>query len=310
MSNWILEYSPDIDKEIAKVIPKVLGVAVKNIERIKQGEVNYVYKVETEDKNILVRVARYKGWPNIDKLNWISHQLTETGIPHTKILFSDSSSKYFKFGFIIVDWIDGEDGMSLIKEGKLSRKRAVEKIAETLQKIHKISVEGFGEFNGQGKGKFRSWEERLFSFVEDEKYRKAVRAGIYGENLHEKGIKAMKKIIKELDYKPKSVLTHQDATPENAIFNNDKIVLIDWDNAVGSTWIEDLAWITFWMGKEVRQWFLEVYETQESLCLIEKVEKVIHLRLAITLVPYYLYSTKNYKAVEKMIGKLKNLISV
>lgn len=310
MSNWILEYSPEIDKEIAKVIPKVLGVAVKNIEKIKQGEVNYVYKVETEDKNILVRVARYKGWPNIDKLNWISRQLAQKDILHSRVLFSDISSNYFKFGFMIMEWINGEDGMSLIKEGKLSRKRAVKEIAETLQKIHEITVRGFGEFNGEGKGKFRSWEERLFSFVEDEKYKKAVGAGIYGENLHEKGIKAMRKIIKELDYKPKLVLTHQDPTPENAIFNKDKIVLIDWDNAIGSTWIEDLAWITFWMGKEVRRWFLRVYEAQEPLSSIEKVEKVIHLRLAITLVPYYLYSTKNYKAVEKIIGKLKNLISV
>jgi aminoglycoside phosphotransferase (APT) family kinase protein len=171
MSDWILEYSPEVDKKIAKVIPKVLGVAVKNIERIKQGEVNYVYKVETEDKNILVRVSRYKDWPNIDKLNWISRQLARKDILQSRVLFSDTSSNYFKFGFMITEWINGEDGMSLIKEGKLSRKRAVEKIAETLQKIHEISVEGFGEFNGEGEGKFRSWEENLFSFVEDEKYK-------------------------------------------------------------------------------------------------------------------------------------------
>lgn len=310
MSDWILEYSPEIDRKVVKIIPKVLDVEVKKIKRINQGEANYAYKVETEDKNILVRVARYKDWPNIDKLSWISRQLAQKDILHSRVLFSDTSSNYFEFGFMIMEWINGKDGMSLIKEGKLSRKKAVEKIAETLQKIHKISVKEFGEFDGEGEGKFRSWEESLFSFVEDAKYRKAVRTGIYEENLHEKGIKVMRKIIKELNYKPKSVLTHQDPTPENAIFNKDKIALIDWDNAIGSVWIEDLAWVTYWMGKKVRRWFLEIYKTQESLGLIKKVEKIIHLRLAISLVPYYLYSTKNYKAAERMKRKLRSLVSV
>ena len=309
MIDWIFEYSPEIDLKVKSVIPEVLGIKVKSLERISQGEVNYVYKVETERQMLLVRIARYKNWPDIRKLGWIFNKLEEKGISHPKILFSDTSSKYFRFGFMITEWVDGKDGMSLIREGTLSRKMAVGKIAETLRKVHKVSIDGFGKFNGNGKGEYTTWEESLFSFLEDSKYRKAAGDGVYKENLNEKGIQEMKKIIKKLNYQPKPVLTHQDTTPENAIFNGG-VTLIDWDNAIGSSWIDDVAWITFWMGKKARRWFLEVYRPQEPLDLIEKVEKIIHVRLAITLIPYYLFSTKNYRAVEKMKRKLRRLVLI
>ena len=309
MIDWIFEYSPEIDLKVKSVIPEVLGIKVKSLERISQGEVNYVYKVETERQMLLVRIARYKNWPDIRKLGWIFNKLEEKGISHPKILFSDTSSKHFRFGFMITEWVDGKDGMSLIREGNLSRKRAVGKIAETLRKVHKVSIDGFGKFNGNGKGEYTTWEESLFSFLEDSKYRKAAEDGVYKENLNEKGIQEMKKIIKKLNYQPKPVLTHQDTTPENAIFNGG-VTLIDWDNAIGSSWIDDVAWITFWMGKKARRWFLEVYRPQEPLDLIEKVERVIHIRLAITLIPYYLFSTKNYRAVEKMKRKLRRLVLI
>ena len=309
MIDWIFEYSPEIDLKVKSVIPEVLGIKVKSLERISQGEVNYVYKVETERQMLLVRIARYKNWPDIRKLGWIFNKLEEKGISHPKILFSDTSSKHFRFGFMITEWVDGKDGMSLIREGNLSRKMAVGKIAETLRKVHKVSIDGFGKFNGNGKGEYTTWEESLFSFLEDSKYRKAAGDGVYKENLNEKGIQEMKKIIKKLNYQPKPVLTHQDTSPENAIFNGG-VTLIDWDNAIGSSWIDDVAWITFWMGKKAQRWFLEGYKPQEPLDLIEKVEKVNHFRLAITLLPYYLYSTKNYKAAERMKRKLKGLVSI
>lgn len=310
MADWIFEYSPAIDIKIKSVIPEVLGVKVKSLERISQGEVNYVYKIKTENQIVLARIARYKNWPDINKIKWIFNKLEEKGILHPKILFSDTSSEYFRFGFIITEWVNGKDGMSLIRKGKLSRKTAVGKIAETLRKIHQVNIDGFGKFNGSGKGEYISWEESLFSFLKDSKYRLAVEEGGYKENLNEKGIEEMKRIIKELNYQPKSVLTHQDTTPENAIFNKEETTLIDWDNAIGSSWIDDVAWITFWMGKKARRWFLEVYKSQEPLDLIEKVERVIHLRLAISLIPYYLYSTKNYKAVERMKRKLRRLLLI
>ena len=309
MSDRILEYSPEIDIKIEKVVLEVLGVKVKSLERIREGEVNYVYKVKTENQIILFRIARYKDWPDIEKLTWIFKKLAKNSLTHPKVLFSDTSSKYFKFGFIISEWIYGKDGMALIREGKLSRKTAVEKIAETLQKVHQINIGGFGIFNSEGKGKYKTWEDSLFSFLKDPKYKRAVRTGVYGKDLSEKGALTMKEIIKDLNFEPKSVLTHQDPTPENVIFYKNKIALIDWDNAKGSVWIEDLAWITFWMGKKARRWFLEVYKSEESLDLIEKIEKAIHVRLAITLIPYYLYSTKNHKNAKKMKRRLRILVS-
>ena len=308
MSDQIFEYTPEIDKRVGEVVPKILNTNVKKIKRITQGEVGYVYKIETENQTLLVKVARYKDWPKIDKLLWISDQLIKVEIPHAKVLFSDTSSKYFKFGFMIVEWIEGEDGTYLIKRSKLTRKTAVKKIAKTLSKIHKIKVEGFGEFNRVGKAIYKTWEESLFSFLEDSPYKRAVNENKYEGHLNQKGIEDIKRIIKEINYKPDSVLSHQDPTPENAIFNNGKIVLVDWDNAISSTWIEDLAWITFWMGKKARSWFLEEHQSNESLSLVEKVERIFHLRLAITTIPYYFYSAKNHKAGEEMKRKLRSLV--
>jgi aminoglycoside phosphotransferase (APT) family kinase protein len=309
MSNQILEYSPEIDKKIFQVIPQILGVNVKRIIRISQGEVNYVYKVETENQVVLVRIARYKNWPDIGKLTWIFEQLTKRNIPHAEILFSDTSSKYFKFGFMINKWIDGEDGMSLIKEGKITRRKAIEKIARTLLKLHQITIQGFGDFDGDGQARYRTWKESLLYFLKDASYRRAVKEGKYENNLNIKGIKMMNKLVTEANYEPRSVLVHRDAMPENAVFSPEAVVLIDWDDAIGSTWIEDLAWITYWMGEESRAWFLGVYKTNEPLELIKKVEKIIHLKLAITLIPYYVYATKNYEAADRMKNRLKTLIA-
>ena len=204
MADWIFEHSPAIDIKVKNVIPEVLGVKAKSLERISQGEVNYVYKIKTENQIVLARISRYKNWPDINKLKWIFNKLEKKGIPHPKILFSDTSSKYFRFGFMITEWVDGKDGMSLIREGTLSRKMAVGKIAETLRKVHKVSIDGFGKFNGNGKGEYTTWEESLFSFLEDSKYRKAAGDGVYKENLNGKGIQEMKKIIQKTQLSTKT----------------------------------------------------------------------------------------------------------
>ncbi len=308
MADQIFEYTPEIDQKVERAVSETLNEHVKKTERISQGEDNYVYKVKTNDQIVMTRVARYKDWPRIDKLLWISKQLIKTKIPHAKILFSDTSSEYFKFGFMIVEWIEGDDGMSLIKRNKLSRKSAVKKIAKTLSSVHKIKVKGFGEFDKNGKGKYKTWENHIFSFLEDPLYKRAVREKKYKNSSNEMGVENMKKIIKQINYKSESVLTHQDPTPENAIFNNDKAILIDWDDAVGSSWIEDLAWITFWMGQRAQSWFLETHKPNEPLDLIKRIERIIHLKLAITLLPYFLYLAKNDKNADRMNKKIRSLV--
>ena len=52
----IFEYSKDIDKKLPSVINTILGLKVIGLERIEQGVMNYVFKVETEGGLVLARV--------------------------------------------------------------------------------------------------------------------------------------------------------------------------------------------------------------------------------------------------------------
>lgn len=308
MSIQLLEYSPKIDKKLKKAAQEILKIEVNKVERIRQGEVNYVYKIKTRNKNFLARVPRYKNWPNIEKLQFVFKKLSEKNIPHPRIVFLDTSSTYFEFGLIIFEWINGKNGKTLISEGKLSQKKAVREIAKTLSKVHKIKINGFGEFDKNGKGNYKNWEEQVLSFTEDDLYKRAVKEGKYKNSLNKKGLDTIKNILSDFNYKPEPALVHKDPTPENVIFRNEKVTFVDWDNASGSTWIEDLAWITFWEGKKVKGWFIEAYRPKEQLDLINRVEKIIHIRLAVTNVPYFLYLAKNKEGADEMIRRLQKFV--
>lgn len=48
MTNDALRYSPELDKLVPKAVEESLQTKVSSIQKLTHGEVNHVYKVETE----------------------------------------------------------------------------------------------------------------------------------------------------------------------------------------------------------------------------------------------------------------------
>jgi len=95
----ILEYTPKLDTELRKALCLILKQEL-NLERIKQGEVNYAYKVTNAQSIPLyhARIFRYEGHPDIEKLLWLSKELKKRNIPQARILYSEKSSINFPNG--------------------------------------------------------------------------------------------------------------------------------------------------------------------------------------------------------------------
>ena len=93
-------YRKSIDRRVKPAVEKVLGLRVLSVSKVKSGEVNHVYKVETNKRTVLVRVFRYETWPEDGKLQWTEKQFVKYHIPHAKLLFYSRNSRWFPNGFM------------------------------------------------------------------------------------------------------------------------------------------------------------------------------------------------------------------
>ena len=76
----ISEYSEKKSKQIPIALKEVLGLQVNSIKRLKGGEVNHSFRVDTNNGPVIVRVFGYKHWPKEESLRLIEKKLEELKI--------------------------------------------------------------------------------------------------------------------------------------------------------------------------------------------------------------------------------------
>jgi len=74
------------------------------LQKIEEGIINHVYKLETEDGPRILRVFATSGWPQIDTAKWIDESLGTEGITHGKLLHAESADENFPYGFMISEF--------------------------------------------------------------------------------------------------------------------------------------------------------------------------------------------------------------
>jgi thiamine kinase-like enzyme len=330
MSSWkniwnkmpknIFRYNKRIDKQVASAVFEVLGVPVKKVRRIVQGEINHTYKIITPNLVLLARVFQYKGWLEKEKLMWIEKQLARRRIPHAKILYFSKSVKYFPFGFMITEFIEGTDGRNAVNRGEISLGFAYKQIGKTLRKVHKIKLKRFGDINN-GKGghsDFLAW--KLQKEISPRLKELSAVKGL-PRNLSLQVRQKVTQALLPFRFRLKPVLNHGDPNRENAIWSSDrKWVLIDWDNAISSTWVEDYADLTFWAGFRGNTDFtprrLEIFKGnffktygkhQFNKQEVAQIEYALHIIKCIKLLTYYHFEKQNrrdFLAVKEKLGLL------
>jgi len=139
---------------IKKAVADALSTPVIKFQRIRQGVVNRVYKVEAASKKLILRIFRHKNWPEDGMLEWIEKQLAKHKIPHAKLLYYNRDDRFFPDGFMISEYINGVDGWTAIKKGYHSLPGSWYESGKVLRKIHQIKLKKYGEINyGRGTHK-------------------------------------------------------------------------------------------------------------------------------------------------------------
>jgi Ser/Thr protein kinase RdoA (MazF antagonist) len=323
MPNKILKYSKALDGRVLEAVEEVTKVESVRAVRIIQGVVNYVYKVETKNGNYLVRVFRTREWLKDGKLKWIEGQLAKKNIPHSKTLFYTRDNKYFPFGFMINEFLEGPDAkIAGNRLKKLSLHKAFYEVGKILRKVHSIKIKKYGEINnGYGTYKdFITWklEQEVWTPLKEFNGKYGLSVKLYPE---------IEKIVRSClqpfirTFRP--VLVHCDANRENAIWTKDgRYILVDWDNAYSSIWLNDLTELTFWTDhfKSKKQAatrrniilksFLAGYgNVSFSLKQIETMEYALHLIKCVHLMAIYHFALKDdvsfMRVKDKFFGMLE-----
>ncbi len=314
-------YNKKIDKQITVASAKVLGVLVKRAIKMKHGEVNHVYKVVTDNGNFLVRIFQYRTWPEEGKLKWIEKQLSKHKIPHAKILYYSRSHEFFKFGFMVTEFLEGPNGNQAEKLRKISLSRAFYETGKILKKVHSIKIKKFGSVPSMGistpgfvEYKLNSMKSKI-GFLER---LKAIKPGLYPRIAQN-----VKQTLLTFNKGFYPVLVHNDANRENAILTPDRgWILVDWDNAYAGAWLEDYADLTYWVNWDrkpthakqvhaiIKKNFFKGHGLGGfNLQQIEKIELALHLMKAINMMIYYFnfkHSPKEFRKTKRKLLKLLN----
>lgn len=239
MREPVFRHSETVDKNVAKAIECDLHTSVKSVNRLTNGEFNYVYKVETENGAVVARVFRQRNSPVDGKIEWIEEQLTLHAVPHAKTLFLTRENTFFDFGYMAQEFVEGKDGKNAIMDGDIGFEEFFNEEACLLQQIHSIPSKGFGEIKNN-EGEFETYfDYKLADFNYNNQLLK--KHPDLDQSIHEKVlqiVKGLKKYEEEGYFQP--VLLHGDPPPGNTILTPDRgMILIDWDNAVSSSWIDE-----------------------------------------------------------------------
>lgn len=236
-----LVFNDSFQKEVGSAVAAHTGEVVRTVIQLTNGEVNYVFRVETEQRVFVVRVFRQPSTHAAEKLLWVEEQLSQRGIAHAKILYITATHPVFKNGWMLQEFVEGISGCDYM-QGTQKLPEFYQKLGRLLAQVHAIPVERFGDINN-GKGEHERYveanERYIHSVIEKLKPVVTLPADCEAkmvEELH--GLRAV-----EIKLKP--VLVHTDANPGNCIVTSEgELVLIDWDNARGLFWVQDLAYLT------------------------------------------------------------------
>lgn len=264
MDTHLLEYSEGLDQIIVNTVENDLKTKVISISRIQAGEVSFVYKIQAQDRGtVIAKAFRSDEFiPPKGKLEWIEGQLEKHHIPFAKTYKIDRSPDIFPHGYMIQEFIEGKNGFDLIMEEEISFEEYFNKLAALLQKVHQISVDGYGAIHN-GKGEYKTFYESKLSYIKSLRERMKDLRDI-DESVHEAVLQIVED-LKKHEHLFKPVLVHGDPPPGNGIVNkNGELILIDWDNAGFGIWIDEYAGLTY-KGAYMWQYKLSEEERNEII---------------------------------------------
>jgi len=307
-------FKKTIEPKIATAVSAVLHAKVFSTHRMTYGEINYVCAVITDRGKFIVRIFGYKDKPEPGKLEWIEKQLVKHRISHAKLIYYSRSSKYFPYGFMISEFVDGLGGWEAIKQGKQTLAQSYISTGSILRKIHNIKLKKFSQGNGDYSD---------FLAMEIKSVRAKLKDLISKKVIDDKPVKetiaAIKDSLEPYNKTFRPVLLHADASRENSILTkDDRFILVDWDNAWSGIWLWDYIEMSWWWlfppvwtpakKRIAKKAFFKGYG---KITLTPKafndIERGLHLIKSVEKLHYYYFDRKeikNFRIVKKILFKI------
>jgi Ser/Thr protein kinase RdoA (MazF antagonist) len=224
----------------------ILGAEVRAISRLPFGNVNEVFKVETDGRAYVVKVFRDAGWPETGKLPWVESQLTRRGVPHARMIHYTRDASSFPHGFSVCEFVEGENCKGLMREGRLTPEAFCELAGSFLRRVHSISVPRFG-YVGEGQGMCEDFAGWLLACEVFDNLRKIDDGSSLFETLRPRFEREVEPVLRRFEKRFAPVLVHVDCTPKNGMLDSEgRLVFVDWDEAVAGVPFMDYASLTYW----------------------------------------------------------------
>jgi aminoglycoside phosphotransferase (APT) family kinase protein len=307
----IYEYTEEIPQRLPMVLHDVLGYHVRTVERLQTGQVTYAFRVETDDGPVLVKVFRYAHEPRRATITFVEESLGPLGVRIARTRHFDAADTYFPHGFLVADWIAGSLAQDALAAHSLTREAYCTEVAAVLRQVHVARFDAFGYPPLEGAGQ-RYSDFVAFMRAEDrlEELHALVAAGKVDAALLDAGRERLAQCYAAIDFPVQPVLVHGDPSADNVIRDAQGLVLIDWDNAHVSSWVHDLAWLTFWYGPEAYDPFMRGYGTpDEDEARIRTIETALHMRLALQLPLYFAFALQDDAMTAWSIQRLRAILS-
>lgn len=312
----VFKYNSEIDNKVKIAVAETLGMSVVSVSKIQEGEVNHVYKINTDKGEFIARIFSSPDWPEIKALELIDKKLTKKNILHADIIYSDKSSKYFPNGFVVDKFVGGKIGWKAIKDGNISFEDFHIRLAKVLKEVHSINFPEYG-YIANGIGTSKDFFEHEINELK-ENLGKLKETDVLPEGISKLIEDKIRSLYNPIRKKFSPVLTHGDPSPANCIWTpNNEVVLVDWDNAMSSIWIRDLAIQTYWGSHLTYLGSLEERRTKLIDAFIrghrdmgltqkevEDAEKIIHIIYSVSLLPYYYLKQQNMDAYAQARNRL------
>lgn len=288
---WADRHSKILSEELMSKINKLIGdVKLASIEPFDEnaqsstGNVNSARVGKLEDGTEVIIRCHPKGVANgyfhVESL--VARLANENGIPAYKTFLIHDLENENDIAFQVIEKIKGDTVKKYLAENPEQDDKMAYEMGKMMSKLHQIKVDGFGPFDnevakeGRLKAKYSNIKDAVCAGLE-ENVQRLIENKIIND---EKG----KKILDVFNNttlldEEEAVLVHNDFADWNLLTDGKSIsAVLDWDECVGGTAIEEIAcWSVFFKIERLNKFLEGYFEGKEKPKQFE--EKLLLYRL-------------------------------
>lgn len=283
------------DELLEKINLKKDGVKLAYIEpfnenaQTSQGNVNSARVGSLENGQEVVIRCHPKGLKNgYFYSESLAAQLAKNnGIPTYATYAIHNAEDENDIAYQIIEKMKGDTVSVYIKEHPENEEQLVYEMGKTMAKMHKIEVNGFGPFDNEKAkdGVLQGVHSTLTEAVNaglNENLERLVKYGI----ISLKESKKMEELFKnnKLLNCDKSVLVHNDFADWNLLTDGKTITgVVDWDECVGGSPIEEIAcWSIFFEPERIKSFLKGYFSETEKYENFDEIFQIMRLRYVIS----------------------------